>query len=635
MLDGTDTLVPLPARVALLTAFILLSGRDAAITRQAASRFLWPDAPDAFANLRQLLNRFAKTQSASGIDFLRYDHVNIFLNLPANPIDLLQLRTALSGLTWENCEATLALFGGDLLAEVTVPESDAAAWLVIRRERVHQDLFDAFAELIEGPGARANPQTVKAIASRLLEIDPYQEPPYRALMRAFAATGQMDRVFDTYRRCHDVIVGDLHSRIGPATTQLFTELTRHALQTEAVPAAAAGPRPRSMDLRAALPRLIILPPVPSDAVDPALVSVATLILEDTQAGLWNLRTVHMLAPHTAWALTGRLDEAAVRQYNIGYQLRTALHKRDRTNLLSVTLSDTNTLDIHWTAMYPLRRQDLADAHRQLSVAITASLADAVERAEMQRFESQPKSNAYYAYLMGQKNLRYMDLPHVRRADKAFRTAMAADPEFAPAFSGAARATQRQWLVLGRGDPELLDEAEAIGTRAVHLDHRDARGYRELALCSLYRRRWDDSIAHFTEAERLAPQHADMISDFGDALGHAGEPEAGLKKVERAMELNPIPPDQYWWNAAGLHFQLHEYRKAIADIDQMGDPLPALRIAAAAWAYLGDDDKARKIATRFLKEYPDFLIDHWLSIVPDRRPEDQRHYEHGLRRAGFR
>jgi hypothetical protein len=102
-----------------------------------------------------------------------------------------------------------------------------------------------------------------------------------------------------------------------------------------------------------------------------------------------------------------------------------------------------------------------------------------------------------------------------------------------------------------------------------------------------------------------------------------------------MELNPIPPDQYWWNAAGLHFQLHDYEAAIAAVGKMGDPLPALRIAAAAWAYLGNLTEAQKCAEKFLQSYPDFRIDRWLAIVPDRNADDLRHYEVGLKMAGFR
>ena len=342
----------------------------------------------------------------------------------------------------------------------------------------------------------------------------------------------------------------------------------------------------------------------------------------------------MIAPHTSWALSGgKLDDEAAGRFNIGYVLETALRRRGECRRSVVKLFDTRSRVIIWADTYPLSVDSLAGSHRALSAAIVLSLADAVEKSEIARTEREANPQAYYWHLIGQKHLRFMDLPNVRRALKAFRRA--ADPGFAPAFSGSARATQRQWLVLGRGDSDLLEQAEQIGAKAVSLDHRDARGYREIALCNLYRRRWDDAVATFSEAERIGPQHADLISDFGDALGHCGEPEKGLEKVKRAMELNPIPPDQYWWNAAGLHFQLRDYEAAIEVIDRMGDPLPALRIAAAAWAYLGKQTEAQQCASQFLKSYPDFRIAHWLSIVPDKNSDDQRHYEVGLKMAGFR
>jgi tetratricopeptide (TPR) repeat protein len=379
----------------------------------------------------------------------------------------------------------------------------------------------------------------------------------------------------------------------------------------------------------------VLPPE-RGSHDETLWDIASLVLDDTIIGLCSCKTIPMIAPHTSWTLSGgELDDDTAVRFNIGYVLETALRRRGDADFLVVKLFDTRTRVIIWADTYPLSADSLAASHRGLSAAITMSLADAVESSEIARFRRDENPQAYYWHLMGQKYLRFMDLPNIRRALKAFRKAVAADPAFAPAFSGSARATQRQWLVLGRGDPALLAEAEQIGARAISLDHRDARGYREVALCSLYRRRWDDAVANFTEAERLGPQYADLFCDFGDALGHAGEPEKGLAKVERAIELNPIPPDQYWWNAAGLHFQLHDYALAIDAIDRMGDPLPALRVAAAAWAYLGKKTEARKCAAKFLRSYPDFRIAHWLSIVPDKNPDDQRHYELGLQLAGFK
>jgi len=634
LIDAAGKSLALPARASLLIVFILVSARDLTAPRSQVARFLWPDAPNASANLRQLLARLGAAQASVGIDFVRFDRRNVTLNVAGASIDLIEFQAALATLSWATCQAVIGEYPGDLLEGISVADNDLSSWLDVHRARIRNAMVAAFADLLETPSARANPRTAQAIASRLLEIDPYQEAAYRALMRAFAVSGLIDLVAVTFDRCREVIGRDLGTVPGQATIDLYRELTR-----DAAPALFAFPRPAGnsvppSDLRATLPRLVILAP-PAAGNDKTLVENATLVLDDTLVGLCSLRTVRIVAAHTAWELSGRLDDEAARRFNIGYTLETALRRRGIADLLSVHLFDTRTREIVWADTYPLSADALAGAHRGLSTAITVSLADAVERAEIARFEKDDNPQAYYWHLMGQKYLRYMDLPSVRRAHKAFRNAIAADPDFAPAFSGSARATQRQWLVLGRGDSDLLAEAEAIGTRAVSLDHRDARGYREVALCNLYRRRWDDSIAWFSEAERLAPQHADLISDFGDALGHAGEPEKGLQKVERAMELNPIPPDQYWWNAAGLHFQLRDYRAAIAAIERMGDPLPALRIAAAAWACLGIEAEARKCATKFLHSYPDFRVAQWLAIVPDRRPEDQRHYELGLKLAGFR
>jgi DNA-binding SARP family transcriptional activator/TolB-like protein len=635
--DGRRT--PLPLRAALLTLFIITTARDRSVPRAQMASFLWPDAAKASANLRQLLTRLKDAQAQAGIDFIRFDRSSVSLNLNGISVDLIDLEGALRALDWTNWRTALDMFDGELLSGVVVAESDLSDWLELHRRRVREGFLSAFAALLESPEARGNPRTVQEIAGRILAIDSCQEAAYRALMRAGATFGAIDHVRAVFENCRNTLLHELGSEPSPSTVALY-----HRLQVEHGPVRMATPAPIATEpmappasglvLRAVLPRLVILPP-PSDGRDIAVIDIASLVLDDVVTRLGNLRTAQVVAWHTSWALGGRFDEQIAVQFGIRYALESALRGIDGTQLLAVRLFDTHTRSILWADTYPLGTDNLSHSRRALSNAVTSSLADAIEYNEVRRFERDENPQAYYWYLMGQKSLRYMDLPSVRRARKAFRSAVAADPTFAAAYSGSARATQRQWLVMGRGDDALLDEAEQIGARAISLDHRDPRGYRELGLSNLYRRRWDDSVAHFTEAERLGPQHADLISDFGDALGHAGEPALGLEKVQHAMELNPIPPDQYWWNAAGLYFQLHDYEGAIAAVDKMGDPLPALRIAAAAWAYLGNKEQAQRCAERFLQSYPDFRVDHWLSIVPDRNPDDRRHYEVGLKMAGFR
>ena len=631
----------LPARAYLLVVYIVTAGRDFEVTRSQLASFLWPDAQDASANLRQLLGRLSAAQSQAGFNLFRFDRSTVALNLDDVSVDLVGFQASLRGLSWANCQEVLESFRGDLLEGIVVRESDLAIWLDVQRARVRESFVTAYAGLLDAPDARANPRTAQDVASRLLEIDPYQESAYRSLMRSFAASGQFELVTATFENCRTVLRRDLGSTPSRDTIALFNTLTcsqRHGAVDRAGPGNLAGTGVAAVGehrLRGMIPRLVVLAP-PRGDVETAVWEISTLILDDTIIRLCSLKTVAVVAPHTSWQLSGgALDDDTEKRFDIGYVLETNLRRRHGVDLLVVKLFDTRTRVIVWADTYTLSIDSFAGTHQALATSITLSLADAVERAEIARFEKEQNPQAYYWHLIGQKHLRYMDLPNVRRALKAFRSSVAADPGFAPAHSGSARATQRQWLVLGRGDPDLLDEAEQSGAKAISLDHRDARGYREIGLCSLYRRRWDEAVANFAEAENLDPQHADLISDFGDALGHCGEPEKGLKKVERAMELNPIPPDQYWWNAAGLHFQLRNYEAAIDAIERMGDPLPALRIAAASWAYLGDVKHANRSAAKFLRSYPDFRIEQWLSIVPDRNPDDHRHYDHGLRLAGFR
>jgi DNA-binding SARP family transcriptional activator/TolB-like protein/Tfp pilus assembly protein PilF len=637
--DAAGQRFVLPARAAILILFILTETRDFSLPRGRLASFLWPDAAKASANLRQLLTRLKTAQKKAGIDFIRFDRSSVSLNLAGAAVDYLEMQESLRALDWNNWRSAIDNYGGELLSGIAVAENDLSDWLEMHRARVRESFLTEFSALVESPEARGNPRTAQEMAAKILAIDSCQEAAYRALMRACSTFGAIDHVERIFDNCRNALARGMGTEPSPATEALYHRLRSETgpfhvaisapIATEPLAASPPGPM-----LRAVLPRLVILPP-PPDGRDIATIDIASLVLDDVVTRLGNLRTAQVVAWHTSWALAGRFDDRIAIQFTIRYALETALRRIDGRDLLAVRLFDTHTRNILWADTYPLGASDLAISHRALSNAVTSSLADAIEYNEVRRFERDENPQAYYWYLMGQKALRYMDLPSVRRARKAFRTAVAADPTFAAAHSGNARATQRQWLVLGRGGSELLDEAEQIGAHAIRLDHRDPRGYRELGLSNLYRRHWDDSVAFFTEAERLGPQHADLISDFGDALGHAGEPAKGLVKVQRAMELNPIPPDQYWWNAAGLHFQLHNYEAAIEAVAKMGDPLPALRIAAAAWAYLGNHQEAQRCAEKFLQSYPDFRIDHWLTIVPDRNVDDLRHYEVGLKMAGFR
>jgi tetratricopeptide (TPR) repeat protein len=268
------------------------------------------------------------------------------------------------------------------------------------------------------------------------------------------------------------------------------------------------------------------------------------------------------------------------------------------------------------------------------VQILSLVVDQVEREELARYDTEQNPTAYRFFLLGQRCLRKLDLPNVRKARRAFREAVATCADFVPAISGLSRTLQLEWLLRAHGDGDLLLEAEKLASRAIEIDPDDSRGYRELGVCRAYAGQFDESLAALAQGEHRNPQHADLLNDFSDALVHACEPVAALQKIEQAIELNPLCPDQYWWAAAGANYQLEKYSDAVECMSRMRDQTPALRLLAASWGMLGDQNRALKYARMNKEIHPDFVIDSWLSIMPFRDPRIVNKYKEGLRAAGF-
>jgi len=189
-------------------------------------------------------------------------------------------------------------------------------------------------------------------------------------------------------------------------------------------------------------------------------------------------------------------------------------------------------------------------------------------------------------------------------------------------------------MLGRREPELLDASMRLSNKAIELDPVDARGYRELGVASLFARRFDESIDALRRAHAASPHFADALADLADTLSHSGQPEDGLATMTRAIELNPLPPDLYWWTAGGTNYLLGRYEDAIECLSRMSDTAPANRLIAATWAMLGNRREAEAYVSQVLEEHPNFKVEDWLAMVPFKDEIQRRHYEEGLRAAGF-
>lgn len=120
----------------------------------------------------------------------------------------------------ERWEQAAALYRGDLLDRISLPDAEFADWLLVERTRLRDLAVTVLAQLVEsqsGPGAVGTAQL-------LLQLDPAREETHRTLMRLYAAQGDRARALRQYQLCRDSLRRDLDVRPEPETERLCKEI---------------------------------------------------------------------------------------------------------------------------------------------------------------------------------------------------------------------------------------------------------------------------------------------------------------------------------------------------------------------------------------------------------------------------
>lgn len=635
--DEAGKIIPFPEKALLALTYCLSQGRKS-ISRVELSEFLWNgENADALANLRQLLARVRARQEAIGVNLLSSMDGNIVVKFDQLTVDIADFPASQGPDAAATLQRLLDRFSGIFLGGCEISSERAALWLAKERNR-HISMLGQLLEQVASRRSANDAILISDGAHRLLEWDPDSEIAIRSLLEAYCLMGRHGAANALFQRYAERLKRELAAEPGPAITGLMRRLYPYlVLEPLSSATQKAGPDEQAQPKREArltLPRLIIVPPA---KLEGETGRIASALVEDVTIGLCRARSVSIVAPHTASKIAANIDELgqAFDDHNISYALETRLRSDGQELLLYGALVDIRRDEHIWAQRFNISTANLARSYRDIISLIVTTTTDQIERSEFGRIVVGRSPTAYQNYLLGRLNLRDIGLPQLRRARKHFKAALGEEPEFANALSGLSRAEHFEWLVTARGDRELLSSSERHAREAIRTDAANASGYHQLGVVKLYNADFDESLAAFVEAERMAPSHADMIADYADTLVHASEPEQALKKIEVAIDVNPLCPDAYWWTAAGANYCLEKFDVALDCVNKMEDKSTTGRLAAACWGMLGDTAQARKLMRKTMQVYPDFTIDRWLSIMPVKENWQKEQYREGLAKAGFK
>ncbi|MCA9979416.1 MAG: tetratricopeptide repeat protein [Anaerolineales bacterium] len=187
---------------------------------------LWPDLPEhkGRQNLSQTITRLRRTLGEAGAVvqatrqdvWLGADGIEITSDVDTFHRLLNEVATHAHNAktTCATCQQKLAeavaLVRGDLLEGVTAGDSLLFdEWLLLERERLHQQLLGALKDLAEGSLKVGAYEAAEKYARRQVALEPWREVAHRQLIRALALGGRRNAALVQYEQCRTILREEL------------------------------------------------------------------------------------------------------------------------------------------------------------------------------------------------------------------------------------------------------------------------------------------------------------------------------------------------------------------------------------------------------------------------------------------
>jgi tetratricopeptide (TPR) repeat protein len=333
-----------------------------------------------------------------------------------------------------------------------------------------------------------------------------------------------------------------------------------------------------------------------------------------------------------------------RELAVRYVLEGSVRKSGNRVRIIAQLIDATSGAHLWADRFDGALEDIFDLQDQVTGKVIGAIAPRLEQAEIERAKRKPTESldAYDYFLRGTASLHQWTKEASDEALRLFYRSIELDSGFAAAYGMAAWCfvwrKVNGWI--GNASNEVA-EAERLARRAVELGRDDAvalsgGGYALVFVVHDL----DDGAAFIDQALALNPNLAGALHSAGWTRAFLGDPDAAIRHLSHAMQLNPLDPLSFRARGgiAFAHFLAGRYEEAInwaeAALRDRPNYLAAIRELAAANALAGRIPEAQKAMAHLRQIDPDMRVSTVADWVPLRRPDDLERLREGLRKAGL-
>jgi TolB-like protein len=333
-----------------------------------------------------------------------------------------------------------------------------------------------------------------------------------------------------------------------------------------------------------------------------------------------------------------------RALGVRYVLEGSLRKVANRVRVTGQLIDATTGAHIWADRFESGLDDIFALQDQMAESVVGAIAPRLEQAEIELAKRKPTDNlnAYDCFLQGMAAWHDWTRTSHDNALKSFYRAIELDPEFARPYALAASCYLMRkangWVVDRAAE---IAETERLARLGAHLGRSDA-----VALA------WSaHALAHVVgdvktgmalvdKALLLNPNLAVAWQRSGWIRVYAGDCDAAIEHVRRAMRLNPLDPLMHLaYSAMGFgYFLLGKLDEASAWAEralhlQPSWP-PALRVLAGSNALAGREQETQQAMSRLRLIQPQLRVSNLHEQTSLHRPEHMARFIEAMRKAGL-
>ena len=274
----------------------------------------------------------------------------------------------------------------------------------------------------------------------------------------------------------------------------------------------------------------------------------------------------------------------------------------------------------WAERFDRFRQDPFDVQEDVTRAIVDALSLSLE-AESAPMRVAP--DAYFMLLRGLEPLRENTTNGNRRAREYFARALELEPNYARAHAYVAVAYGRDTMFdySGAAGRQSVQKGLEAAITAIQLDPDLPNAYSALAVLNLAIGEHDKALAAARHSIRLNRNFADGYAVLSEAGVYGGDLDEALAAIKHAKRLHPHHPASYDWIEGHVHFQRGDPAAARpfleATVEVTPGFLPAYVTLAAAYAELGDFERAESVIAALKAIAPEFSTDRFFDAIPGR------------------